>query len=254
VLFRRRRLTIRGAVLWTSGAVFAFALAGYLVAAGSPAPYEFAVFVRAGTLDREALVPKMDLLEQVNGLGAAAALAPSLDASPWQIWRKYSVTAEGRLYVVRVRDVDPQRGRRLIEAVRDRLVIELRQRYEEAMAPHRAYMASLEQEVAALGLEASNLAAGGRARDPDASRAAADWRVALAQVRKQLRDAQVFAGLSEVPEAVGDVRRLEPHQAGRQLRLTLTGAVLGFVAALVALVVLAFSTHAFDRPYADADR
>jgi hypothetical protein len=224
------------------------ALAGYLIAIWFPPPYEFVAFVRAGSLGRDDIVPKADVLDGVNGLSTASEVARRLEGSPWLVWRKYGVTAEGAIYVVRVRDADPDRGSLLIAAVRDTLVSDLGQRYDAAMNPHRAYIAALEQEVVRLGAETARLDAAGFATGAGAARTGVDRRVALAEIRKQLRDAQVSGALSGAPTAVGDVRRLDPDRRARQILLTLTGAVIGFAAAAAALVILAFrarSSHAF---------
>jgi hypothetical protein len=174
-------------------------------------------------------VPRPDLLDRINGLGAASEIAGRLGESPWNVWRRYSVTSEGPLYVIRVRDPDPRRAAQLIEAVRDTLVADLRQRYDAAMEPHREYIAALERDVAALGHGT------GGPSSVESERA-----VAGARIRKQLRDAQVFAGMSEMPDALAGVSRLDAPQNARRWRLTLTGAVVGFLASFVVLAILAW--------------
>lgn len=230
--------TARGAALLVVSLTCGLALAGYLIALVVPAPHELVAFVRGGTLEREDILPRADVLERINGLGTAAEVAKRLDTSPWRIWRAYTVTAEGQMYVVRVRSADASTGERLVQMVQEMLATELKQRYDAAIAPHRAYIVSLEAEVRQLGDEANKLDMQAKA-DPRASSAAVDRRVALAAIRKQLRDAQVFAAQSDPPVAVDGVRRLDVDIQSRRLQLALTGAVVGLVAALGALVVLA---------------
>ena len=247
-LSRRRPLTVGAALLGMFVTAAAVALAGYLTAVAFPPAHEFVAFVRAGSIDRDPIVEKAEQLDAANGLGAASEIAQQIGSSPWLVWRRYSVTAEGPVFVVRVQDADPERGERLVHAARDTLAAGLRRRYEAAMVPQRAYIAALEADVARLGEETVKL---GAAANDGAQRTAIDRRVALAEVREKLRDAQLFAALSEPPGVVDDVRHRPPDSAAYRRRLTLTGAVLGLIAAVAALLVLAFRARSF-RPFAGA--
>jgi hypothetical protein len=241
----RAKLTARSAVALVVGLTGILALAGYLIAGIVPAPHELVAFVRAGTLERNDVLPRADVLERINGLAAAAEVAKRLETSPWRIWRTYSVTAEGQMFVVRVRTPDVAAGERLVQVVQETLASELKQRYDAAIAPHRAYIVALEAEVRQLGSEASSL--DGRAKgDSRASTAAVDRWVALTEIRKQLRDAQVFAAQSDPPMSINGVRRLDIDTQSRRLQLALTGAVVGFVGAVGGLIVLAVRSRAVE--------
>lgn len=227
-------MNIRRGIAGTVALACALAAAGYLMAVVVPPAHEFVAFVEAGSLEGDELVPKDQLLDRMNGLGAASEVARGLNVSPWAVWRGFTVSAEGQVYVVRVRDRDPQRGARLTDAVRGVLVRDFTQRYEAAMVPHRAYIASLENELERLRQEPAVPAAESRS-----GRATDRW-LAGAEIRKHLRDAQMFAALSKPPVAVGEVQHRVRDLRGHRIRSTLTGAVIGVALSVAALVVLAF--------------
>ena len=215
--------------------------AGIGVLAGSwfTPDYEHVAFVRAGSIEREQVIPRPDLLDRINGLSTASDVGARLGRSPWLVWRRYVVTTEGDVYVARVQSADPVDGQRIVDAVRDSLIAVLRGRYDAAMIPHRAYMSSLEREAARLTEEIERVANAGRSSEGTAGRGTADRWVALAEIRQRLRDAQVFAALSEEPAQVGMTRRLDPDWRSYRRRTAATGAVIGFITAGAFFIVAA---------------
>ena len=246
----RRALTIRAAVLVTAAAVFTLGLAGYLMSIASSPAHEFVAFVDAGSLEKDEILPRPDVLDKVNGLSHASEVAGRLNRSPWVVWRKYAVAAEGRVYVVRVFDSDPVRGAELVAVVRDTIVMDLRQRYDAALAPRRAYIAALEAEIADLTAQLSRPSAAAARPDASGLRAASDGWMALTNMRERLRDEQVFVALSKPPNTAGEVRRRDPDRGSRRILLTLTGASVGLVTGLGLLLFVILRTraaHAFAR-------
>lgn len=221
---------------------------GFLSARLLPPAYEFVAFVRGGSIERESIIPRDDLLDRINGLSAAAEVAARLGSSPWAVWRRYVVTSEGGIYVARVQNADPDEGQRIVDAVRDSLVADLRGRYDAAMIPHRAYISSLEQEVARITEQTAQPATMRAAAAESSSRAAAERWVALAEIREKLRDAQLFAALSEQPAPLGPTRRLDPDRRAHQRRMTATGIVAGLVVAAVVLIAVVARARSAPSP------
>lgn len=239
-LHRPRTRTIAHAMLTTVLVIGGMASLGYVIARIWPASYEFVAFVQAGSLEKDDLVPRQDVLDRVNGLSYASTVADRLGLSPWAIWRRYSVSAEGRVYVVRARDTDMARGTRLTEVVRDSLLADLKERYDGAIMPHQSYISALEAQIRRAEAEMTQATNAPDRRVPTPNGTIGDRWQALANMREELRNAQVFVARSEPVGAANVVRRRDPDVRGRRVLFTLTGALIGVAVAAAWLLTRAY--------------
>ena len=206
-----------------AGLSLAGAASGALVAVIWPAHFELAAFVEDGWVDGRPLVPRADLLEQLNGLGTATAAAGEVNESPWVFWRGFWVAGEGPLLAIRVRHRDRVRGAQILEAARTAITAELRRRHDRVMAPHAAYTEGLRTQIRQM----QSLARG--------SAVSAERELATSTLRRSLRDAEMFAARSRTPAAIGEVRVREPDRTARALSLILSGAFVGFAVGIAAI-------------------
>jgi hypothetical protein len=235
VFVLREPRSLRRAVAAVLVLMVLFAAAAVLAAWLWPATYEFVAFVEDGYVDKEPLVARNDLLDQLNGLGIAGVVAAELNDSPWRVWRRFWVTSEGPLLVIRVRHADPVYGTRLVEAARKTITAELKRRYDTVMAPQAAYIAGLRARLQQIESPAPERAGG--AID------AGERLLTASTLHRAIRDAELFVSLAHEPSAVWDVRVRAPDRNRRAIRLAFSGAFVGFALGIAGVAVVTYRSR-----------
>lgn len=231
-LTARMRVSFRSP--WTAFAaiVLLSTAIGVLAALGTfhvaPPTDEFDAFVTLPIIDGLPLFPRDQLIEEVNGLGFAAAVAARVSQSPWEVWRAFSVTAEGQTLVVHVSHPDRAAGERLVTAVQQTVLESLTARYEAIVAAHRRYRKALDEQAKAVNPERSRATAITERGEPEFA-----WML----VQRELRDVAVLEARSEAPRGWGAIQRHVADSRQRRDLFVATGAVAGALVGGLAFVI-----------------